>query len=180
MKYIPGYLDSFISPITGKIISNTVLPLSYNYILIGDRDGNSIEGPALIDVWLDIRNIKEKLSSTTFIIQTASPDFINAQALDQIDNGMISNLNGIIVPTTLTQNYIWIGDVDNRPIETNILPIGILPDLVYHKIWIGDVTNRPFPTQRIGLINAPPFLSALLVDPTSLPPGAPVNFGYNN
>src|SRR5882724_11061395 len=152
MKYIPGYLDSFISPITGKIISNTVLPLSYNYILIGDRDGNSIEGPALIDVWLDIRNIKEKLSSTTFIIQTASPDFINAQALDQIDNGMISNLNGIIVPTTLTQNYIW----------------------------IGDVTNRPFPTQRIGLINAPPFLSALLVDPTSLPPGAPVNFGYNN
>ena len=198
MKYVPGYLDSFISPITGDLSTNTIIPLSYNYILIGDRTAHAVEGPQLIDVWLDIRNIREKLSSTHFILQTASPDFINSQALDQLSNNILSNLNGVIVnailpeknlwlgdasntpqpfPTiqignlpNLTQNYFWIGDSTNRPVETNLFPIGSLPDLAYHNIWIGDATNRPLATQRIDNLNLPQFLTA---DPTS-------NFGIYN
>lgn len=198
MKYIPGYLDAFISPVTGKLTSNTIIPLSYNYILIGDREGNSIESPALIDVWLDIRNIREKLASTHFILQTASPDFINSQALDQLSNNLLSNLNGVVVNAILPENnlwigdasnfpqaapiiqignlpnltntFFWIGDATNRPVETNILPIGALPDLLYHNIWIGDVSNRPLATQRIDNLNLPKFLTA---DVTS-------NFGIYN
>jgi len=198
MKYVPGYLDSFISPVTGKLTSNTIIPLSYNYILMGDRSGYALEGPALIDVWLDIRNIREKLASTHFILQTASPDFINSQALDQLSNNLLSNLNGVVInallpennlwlgdsdnnpqpsPTIkinnlpdLTNTYFWIGDSTNRPVETNILPIGGLPNLPYQNIWVGDVTNRPQPTQRINNLNLPAFITA---DPTS-------NFGIYN
>lgn len=150
MKYTPGYLDSFISPITGTLISNTLLPLDYNYILIGDRAGNSVESPALIDIWLDIRNIKEKLSATPFILQTASPDFINSQALDQVSNGLIMNNEGVIIPASLTYNNFWIGNSDNIPVETNIFPIGSLPNLTYQNIWLGDNTNRAVATSAFN------------------------------
>lgn len=41
-------LFNFISPITGR------LKIKRDYILIGDKDGNSIESPDLIDMKLDI------------------------------------------------------------------------------------------------------------------------------
>lgn len=180
MKPVPGYLDLFISPITGKLSTHAGIPISYNYTLIGDRNGNAIEGPAIIDIWLDIRNIKEKLASTKFILQTSSPNFINSQALDELPNGLISNLNGVIVQTHLTKDHLWIGDDNNLPIETTTLPINTLPDLPFHNIWIGNDLNRPIPTQRVDLLNLPPFLSSLLINPLSVPPGAPLNFGLYN
>jgi len=180
MKTFPGYTDLFISPVTGLILIPDKQSLTDDYIWVGNRDNIAIESPALIDIKLDIINLRKRLNYTPFIIQYPSPHFYNAQALSEVNNGLISNLNGVIVEATLTENYFWIGDASNRPVETNIFPIGTLPDLPYQNIWIGDITNRPVANQRIGLINLPPFLSALPVDPLSVPPGAPVNFGLYN
>lgn len=198
MKYIPGYLDSFISPVTGKFISNDIIPLPYNYILIGSKNNYSISSPALIDVWLEIKNINSRLGNTHFILQTASPNFFNSQALDQLNNNLLANSGGTIInasllenniwigdtnnnpqsnPTiqignlpNLTNNYFWIGDSGNRAIESNVLPSGSLPDLTYHNIWIGDSSNRAQPNQRIDNLNLPPFFT---FDPT-------VNYGIYN
>jgi hypothetical protein len=198
MKNFPGYTDLFMSPVTGLINISGTQYLPHNYIWVGNRDDVAIAGPSLIDIRLDIINLRKRLNTTPFIIQYPSSDFYNAQALSEVNNGLIANLNGVIVPATLeennlwigdsnkvpqpnpiiqignlpnlTQNYFWIGDSTNRPIETNVFPSGSLPDLLYQNIWIGDSSNRPQPNQRIGLINLPPFLSA---DPT-------VNYGIYN
>ena len=188
MKYIPGYLDSFISPITGSLSANTIIPLSYNYILLGDREGHAVEGPALIDVWLDIRNIKEKLSNTHFILQTSSPDFIKSQALDQLTSGFLyNNAEGILsiaVPgpgsIALPHNQVFLGDVDNLAQASPTILMDNLPDVTFHNLLIGNSSNRLIAQQRVDVLNLPPFLSSTLSDLTSIPPGAPVNFGLYN
>lgn len=198
MKTFPGYTDLFMSPVTGLLLIPNKQGLTNNYVWVGNRDNVAIESPDLIDLKLNIINLRKRLDNTPFIIQFPSPDFYNSQALSEVNNGLIANLNGVIVPATLTENnlwigdsnnipqpnptiqlgnlpnltynYFWIGDSSNRPVETNTFPIDSLPPLPYQNIWIGNMSNRPIPNQRIGNINLPPFVTP---DPTS-------NFGIYN
>ena len=170
MKNYPGYTDLFISPVSGLININNNQELTPNYIWVGNQNYFAQESPSLIDIKLELINLRKKLNNTPFIIQHPVSDFYASQALSEVMNGLIANLNGVIVPANLTYNYIWIGNEDNFPVETLTLPSGGLPDLPYQNIWIGDDTNRPVPNQRIGTINLPPFVTA---DPTA-------NFGIYN
>lgn len=153
MKYVPGYLDSFISPYSGKLIGNNIIPLPEDYILIGDITGYSIASPALIDVRLDIIELRGLLSTAKFLLQKAKDGLDSAQDLSLVRNGMISVSNGIIVPTNLTYNKFWMGDINNFPTETDTIPIGILPALPQDNIWIGDATNTATPQPHIFLSN---------------------------
>jgi len=151
-------LHNFISPVTGR------LPIDPNYVLIGDRNGMSVASPILIDLRLDLINLTRdfnQLLDTYFVLNYPSEVLENAQALSLLNDGFMYNTAGII-STTPT------------------IPIGSLPDLQYHNIWIGNSSNRPEPNQRIDVLNLPSFLSPLISDPTSIPPGATVNFGLYN
>lgn len=146
MKYVPGYLDSFISPYSGKLIGNNIIPLQEDYILIGDVTGYSIASPALIDVRLDIIALRGLLSTAKLLLQQAKDGLDSAQDLSLVPNGMISINNGTILQTHLTHNKFWIGDVNDLVTETDTLPSGGLPDLTEQYFWLGDGSERPVET----------------------------------
>jgi len=146
LKYINGYLDLFISPITGKLSSNDGIPLQEDYILIGDRTNYSIPSPALIDLKLELIALRGLLSTAKFLLQEAKQGLEKSQALNLVRNGMISVEDGVVVPTSLTHNKFWVGDSNNFPSETSTLPSGGLPDLTNKRLWLGDSANRPIET----------------------------------
>lgn len=155
MKYVPGYLDSFISPYSGKLIGNNIIPLQEDYTLIGDVTGYAIASPAIIDIRLDIIALRGLLSTAKFLLQQAKEGLDSAQDLSLVPNGMISINNGTILQTHLTHNKFWMGDVNNLPIEMDTIPIGILPPLPEDNIWIGDSTDTAAPHPTIFINNLP-------------------------
>jgi hypothetical protein len=174
MNYLPGFVDFFISPVTGKLGGVGQLPFlgQPDYIFIGDPQGNPIASPALIDVKLDIvelRTLLDNLRSLKFIIQQASVILPNAQALDELVNGFLFNTDGVLsieVPgggtISLPYGEIFVGDIDNLAQPTQLLnkqlligntsdraePITILhldnmANLSNTRIWRGNGSNRP-------------------------------------
>jgi hypothetical protein len=114
-------LHNFISPVTGRVLSDT------DYILLGDNSGIAQPSPILIDMRLDIIELKHSVSSleiTSFILGFPNDDLPNAQVLSILDNGFIYNTEGIISTSAL-------------------IPIESLPDLAFNKIWVGDLSSRP-------------------------------------
>lgn len=95
-------LHNFISPVTGRVLSTP------NYVLLGDRNGIATPSPIIIDIRLELIKLRKDVDSI---------------------------LNGEI-----------------------IFPIGSLPNLTYQYLWTGDIDNRPVEIQRIILDNLPPFL----------------------
>ena len=66
-----------------------------------------------------------------FVLNTPVPSLKKAQALSTLDDGLLKNAKGLIdiaVPNTdyltpfLTQNKIWVGDANNRPVESDFTP----------------------------------------------------------
>lgn len=132
MKY--DVLFNFISPVTGRLC------IPEDYILIGDGQGFSTPSPILIDMRLDITNLRRDVNDifdTSFIIAFPDIDFPNAQVLSALDNGFMYNTAGII-STTAT------------------IPITGLPDLTYKHLWLGDSNNRPVEVKQINIDNLPP------------------------
>jgi hypothetical protein len=145
LKFNP--LHNFISPVTGR------LPIPPNYILIGDKNGMSIPSPILIDMRLDLINLRRDVNdifNTSFILGFPNPDFPNTQVLSKLTEGFMYNTQGIIT------------------IKTSI-PIGGLPDLTYKHIWLGNSINRPEEAAQIDITNLPPL--GLSVNPIYLGKG---------
>jgi hypothetical protein len=115
-------LHNFISPVTGRVLTDP------NYVLVGNRQGIAMPSPILIDIRLDIANIKKGsnlTNSANFLIGKPNTQLPNAQVLSSMSNGFIYNTVGTvstynIIPlsnlTNLTQGMIFIGDSNNRPI----------------------------------------------------------------
>jgi hypothetical protein len=141
MKY--EVLFNFISPVTGRLC------IPEDYILIGDGQGFSMPSPILIDIRLDLINLRRDVNDifdTSFIIGFPDIDFPNAQVLSKLDDGFMYNTKGI-VSTKAT------------------IPVTSLPDLTDKHLWIGDSNNRPVEKQRIEIDNLPTFFT---VNPLSL------------
>lgn len=137
MKY--DVLYNFISPVTGR------LPIEEGYILIGGGDGFSVKSPILIDMRLDLINLRRDVNDifdTSFIIGFPDVDFPQAQVLSELDDGFMYNTAGIVS-------------------TSSTIPITGLPDLTYKNLWLGNSSNRPEETQRIQIDNLPTFFSAL-------------------
>jgi len=183
MKYLVGYTDMFMSSLTGKLRSFSQFPSlgSQGYIIIGDYQGDAIVSPALIDVRLDIielRALLQKLTELKFILQQSNFFAPNAQGLSDLAQGFLyNNENGILsieVPGTgtlaLPYKNVFLGDTDNLAQASPTILMDNLPDVDYHKLLLANSSNRLVPQQRIDLVNLPPFLSE---DPT-------VNYGIYN
>ena len=88
-------LFSFISPVTGR------LPLVPDYILVGDTNGMSQASPALIDIKLDLINLR----SLSYIVKTKTDLTPAAQGLDTLATGFLYNTNGILSTLSNVPGY---------------------------------------------------------------------------
>ena len=153
MKY--DVLYNFISPVTGR------LPIEEGYILIGGGDGFSIKSPILIDMRLELINLRRDVNDifdTSFIIGFPDIDFPQAQVLSELEDGFMYNTAGIVSTSSsipiiglpdLTHKNLWIGNSSNRPEETQRIQIDNLPNLSYKTIWRGNISGRPEPTEDL-------------------------------
>lgn len=150
MKY--DVLFNFISPVTGRLC------IPEDYILIGDGQGFSTPSPILMDMRLDITNLRRDVNDifdTSFIIGFPDIDFPNAQVLSELENGFMYNTKGI-VSTTPT------------------IPISGLPDLTYKNLWIGDDNNRPIEQTKIAVDNLPDLGVGTVTISNPFDPQAPI------
>ncbi|MGN6560755.1 MAG: hypothetical protein ACTHJ2_09550 [Candidatus Nitrosocosmicus sp.] len=136
MKYMPGFTDFFMSPVTGRIILPAMPDLYRDYVWIGNRDDRPLPSPIIIDLRLEIIDLRRRLSETRFILQAPSNDFDNSQALNELIPGILKHNEGIV--------SIALPWVDYVPV-----------DLPLMNIWIGDEDNVPQPYPRIFLQNLP-------------------------
>jgi hypothetical protein len=86
-------LHNFISPVTGRILAD------YRYVLIGNRQGIAIPSPALIDLRLDLINLRKRYNTLTeadFIIGHPNQEIPGAQVLNSLSDGFLYNTNGVI------------------------------------------------------------------------------------
>jgi hypothetical protein len=158
MRNFYDVLHNFISPVTGCVLADP------EYVLVGNDQGIAIPSPDLIDLRLDQINLRvdfDTLSSAYFIVGFENAQLPNAQILYNMSDGYLYNTAGIVS-------------------TTSTIPITSLPDLTENNVWVGNNVNRPVETQRVNVLNLPAFLTAELINPLSIPPGAPVNFGLNN
>ncbi len=119
MKY--DVLYNFISPVTGRILSDD------RYVLVGDENGIANPSPILIDIQLDINNIRQNyniLKDANFIIGTPNGQLSNAQILNILPDGFMVNTAGIVSTVSTIQ-------------------LSNLPNLTKDKFWQGDEHNRP-------------------------------------
>jgi len=197
MKYPVGNTDIFMSPLTGKLRAVFQLPSlgSQYYIIIGDPQGNPIASPALIDVKLDIvelRTLLDNLRTLKFIIQQANFIAPNAQALDELVNGFLYNNDGVLSievpgggtialpygqifvgdianlaqPTQLLNKELLIGNASNRAEPITVLYLDNMANLSNTKIWRGNGSNRP--AESDALTNVEGSLSTVITDLANL------------
>lgn len=125
MKY--DVLYNFISPITGRILSDQ------NYVMVGDRREAAMPSPILIDIRLDLINLRHDyniLKDASFIVGFPNSQLPHAQVLSSLADGIMSNAGGIVSITSvisltglpdLTYKMILVGDDHNRPVESDVL-----------------------------------------------------------
>jgi hypothetical protein len=142
-------LHNFISPVTGRILVDT------DYVIVGDGNGVGVPSPILIDIELDLIQLRANyniLRQASFVIGYPNDQLPFAQVLDSLENGYMYNTNGVVstiarIPITdlpnLTENYLWIGNSENHPVEVANIEINNLPKLTYNRVWIGNSINRP-------------------------------------
>jgi hypothetical protein len=92
----------------------------------------------------------------TYILQQPTSDLPNAQALNQLNNGLMKNKDGVIqiaVPgedylsSTLPSGQLFIGNSSNIATAQQTIAIQNLPSLTDGRVWQGDSTNRPVEVQ---------------------------------
>lgn len=117
MSFNPLY--NFISPVTGRVLADS------NYILIGNNQGIAIPSPILIDMRLDLLELRHEIDN----IETLS---------------------------NLPQNLVWIGDVNNKPQPTNLIP-WLMPQLplASNQLFMGNSSGIATQAQTITINNLP-------------------------
>jgi hypothetical protein len=92
-------LHNFISPVTGRVLADP------NYVLVGNKNGIAIPSPILIDIRLDLINLRKRyntLVTTDFVIGHENKEIPNAQVLSKLEDGFLYNTDGIVstLPTS--------------------------------------------------------------------------------
>lgn len=161
MKIKFDILHNFISPVTGRVLAEP------NYVLVGNNQGMATPSPALIDLRLDLINLRKDYdicSSASFVIGFPNSQLPNAQVLSNLSNGVMITTDGIVSTTgvfppgylpNLSKGNVWIGDDNNRPKETVILPLANMANLAENKLWLGNSSGRPAAVSTIKIGNLP-------------------------
>lgn len=156
MKYLSGYTDPFLSPVTGALATSSSLPdLERGYIWMGDKQNRPAPSFKLIDLTIDVRSLQqqvEAIADAPVIVNTPVSVFPNAQALSDLNDGLMKNGDGVVqiatpdtdyLTPTLPSGNIWIGNAQNIATPQPTLSLSNLPYLTYNKVWVGSVDNRP-------------------------------------
>ena len=156
MKYLAGYTDPFISPVTG--LSSVVQPLpdlERGYVWMGDEHSRPLPTFKLIDLTIDVKSLQKQLDvllQTTFVVNTPVPSLPKAQALSALNDGLIKNVSGVLaiaiantdyLSPTLAAGKLWIGNDANVATEQPTIAVANLPNLKQGTVWQGDANNRP-------------------------------------
>jgi hypothetical protein len=148
MKFTPGFTDFFMSPVTGKMTSYLQLPPLQNfYVFEGDATGQPQPSPALIDLRLDIIELRRGINDSNYLPE------------NYIYRGNASNV-ATPYPIILLGNMadlstgkVWIGDGSNRPVESAFTPLSsYLPE---GQVFVGDSSDIATPSQLISIDNLP-------------------------
>lgn len=158
--------SSWISPVSGNIAFWQSFPdLPVNYTIEGDRENRAQPSSALIDIRLDIIDLRYAIDNleqrpypglnATYILQQPSANLPNAQALNQLINGIMKNNVGVVQIATPNVDYL-----------TPTLPSG--------KLWIGNSSNIATPSQIITIDNLPTLGTASITIPNPFDPTNPI------
>ena len=156
MKYLNGYTDPFISPVTGLSAVIQPLPdLERGYVWMGDEHSRPLPTFKLIDLSIDVKFLTKQLDvllQTSFVVNTPVPSLHKAQALSALNDGIIKNVSGILaiavantdyLTPSLTSGKLWIGSEANLATEQPTIAVANLPNLKQGTVWQGDANNRP-------------------------------------
>ena len=156
MKYLAGYTDPFISPVTGLSAVVQPLPdLERGYVWIGDERSRPLPTFKLIDLSIDVKSLQKQLDvllQTSFVVNTPVPSLPKAQALSALDDGLIKNVSGVLAIATANLDYLtpalnsgklWIGSKANLATQAPTIAVANLPNLKQGTFWQGDANNRP-------------------------------------
>ena len=156
MKYLVGYTDPFISPVTG--LSSVVQPLpdlDRGYVWMGDEHSRPLPTFKLIDLTIDVKSLQKQLDvllQTTFVVNTPVPSLPKAQALSALNDGIIKNISGVLAIAVANTDYLspslasgklWIGNETNVATPQATIAVANLPNLKQGTVWQGDANNRP-------------------------------------
>ena len=182
VKYLAGYTDPFLSPVTGQLSAASSLPdLELGYVWMGNKQNKATPTFKLIDLAIDVKFLQqqvETIESATVVVNTPQEAFPNAQVLNALDDGLMKNVGGMIeiaqpdvdyLTPELPWGKILIGDFFNRATPQLTIARDNLPNLTYNRVWIGDSTNRPIET---SLNIAPDSASYILKTSNSSLPSA--------
>jgi hypothetical protein len=161
-------LHNFISPVTGRVLSDP------DYVLVGDYQGIATPSPILIDIRLELIDLRKEVDDLEslnnrvgFIISQPDAGLPKAQALSTLDDGFMYNTGGIISTTndiplpSLEYKHLWIGDGNNKPQAVTTIDIDNLPSLgttdvptptggFVGKVWEGTSQGRPEESSIVG------------------------------
>jgi hypothetical protein len=156
MKYLNGYTDPFISPVTGLSAVVQPLPdLERGYVWMGDEHSRPLPTFKLIDLSIDVKSLQKQLDvilQTSFVVNTPVPSLPKAQALSALNDGLIKNVSGILAIAVANTDYLtpslasgklWIGSEANLATEQPTITVANLPNLKQGTVWQGDTNNRP-------------------------------------
>lgn len=159
MKHLSGYTDPFISPVTGILSSTIPLPdLERGYVWIGDKHNRPTPSFKLIDLTIDVRSLQqqvESISEAPVVISTPVATFPNAQALSDLDDGIMKNIGGLIQIAIPGTDYL-----------SPYLPSG--------NLFVGNANNIATPQPTITLSNLPPLGTASITIPNPIDPLTPI------
>jgi hypothetical protein len=156
MKAVSGYTDPFISPMSGLLSILQPLPyLDRGYVWMGDEENRPIETFKLIDLTIDVKFMQRQwsaLAQVPFILNRPVGGLPKAQALSQLDDGILKNVQSILeiavagedyLSATLASGKLLIGDQDDKATPQDKIALTNMADLSQSKIWVGDENNRP-------------------------------------
>ena len=156
MKYLNGYTDPFISPVTGLSAVVQPLPdLERGYVWIGDEHSRPLPTFKLIDLSIDVKSLTKQLDvilQTSFVVNTPVPSLPKAQALSTLNDGLIKNVSGVLAIAVANTDYLspnlasgnlWIGSENNIATPQQNIAVANLPNLKQGMVWQGDANNRP-------------------------------------
>ncbi len=135
MNFYPNFgAPDFLSPISGRVLCD------YNYVLLGNIKNIATPSPILIDLRLDLINLRNNLGNTDFVIGHPQSYLPKAQVLSLLTDGFMYTTAGIVSTKStidpgfinLTKGHILVGDADNKAADT-AFPSG--------KLATGDTDN---------------------------------------
>ena len=163
MKNLIGFPDIFISPVSGKMVGTSLPNLPEKDIFIGNSFQEAVPSPIIKDIKIDLSAIRGELSKietstaplkATYILQVPSETLPKAQALNQLETGLLKQKDGVVARALPGEDYlvpsletskIWIGDQDGKPQATLQITESNLPSLQKDHVWQGDSENKAKP-----------------------------------